>query len=182
MRRRQRNPERLSTNNQLVMFHTKTSSLSTAPSKVSVDLRLSLHSLTLNPRRRDLRIQPIRASIQRISLRQHALPKALESHSRRVAVNWTEYPTIRRTTRAQQTAWERAIKTRDKHCQIAGPKCTGRVDEADHIIPIAEGGNELDLTNGQGACSNCHGEKTQQEARRGQHRWKRKPETHPGLK
>ena len=97
-------------------------------------------------------------------------------------MSWTEYPTQRTATRSQQIAWERAIKARDKHCQIRGPRCTGRVDEADHIVPVAEGGAELDPANGQGACSTCHSDKTQAEARRGQHRWKRKTEPHPGLK
>ncbi|WP_341856420.1 HNH endonuclease signature motif containing protein [Brachybacterium sp. GPGPB12] len=164
------------------MIHTMTSDLSTAPSKVAVDLRLSLHSLTLSLLRRELRVHTISARIQRISLRRKTRLKILESHERSVTVNWTEYPTTRRTSRAQQVTWERAVKARDKHCQIRGPRCTGHVDEADHIIPVAEGGAELDPNNGQGACTSRHGDKTQAEARRGQHRWKRKTEPHPGLK
>ncbi|WP_193636274.1 HNH endonuclease [Brachybacterium subflavum] len=97
-------------------------------------------------------------------------------------MNWTEHPTNRRTTRAQQTAWRRQILTRDPQCQIRGPRCEGRAVEADHIIPVTEGGDELDLRNGQGACHPCHNDKTQAEARRGQARWKRKTERHPGLK
>lgn len=97
-------------------------------------------------------------------------------------MNWTTHPSIRTVTRAQRAAWAKQILTRDQHCQIRGPHCTGLATEADHIRNVAEGGNELDLANGQGACHNCHDEKTQDEATRGKNRWKRQPERHPGLR
>ena len=97
-------------------------------------------------------------------------------------MNWTQYPTQRTATRAQETKWRNAILTRDPICKRQGPRCTHIATEADHILNIREGGKELDLTNGQGLCHNCHNDKTQEEARRGQHRWKRKTERHPGLK
>lgn len=87
---------------------------------------------------------------------------------------------------AQHRAWARAVKRAARgRCQINGPRCTGVAVHADHIIPVAEGGAEYDLSNGQGACEPCHDEKTRQEAARGRQRYygaaRRPPEPHPGL-
>lgn len=97
-------------------------------------------------------------------------------------MNWATHPSIRRAKRSQQIAWQKRVLARDPLCRIQGPDCTTIATEADHIVNVAEGGDELDLDNGQGACSNCHEQKTQDEATRGKNRWKRKPEKHPGLK
>ncbi|TAL60608.1 MAG: HNH endonuclease [Bacteroidetes bacterium] len=35
--------------------------------------------------------------------------------------------------------------------------------EADHIIPMDQGGDKLDLNNGQGLCRSCHAKKTRKE-------------------
>lgn len=63
--------------------------------------------------------------------------------------------------------------------------CSGMAVEADHVVPIAEGGSELDPTNGQAACRPCHAMKTQAEARLGQRRHharlRRQVERPPGL-
>lgn len=78
------------------------------------------------------------------------------------------------TTRASTTAhktWRTTVLSRDKGaCQINGPGCTHRVTEADHVVPVAEGGAEHDVNNGQAVCSPCHKRKTQQEAQRGRQR------------
>lgn len=87
-------------------------------------------------------------------------------------------------------AWRRAVLDRDAHtCQIRGPRCTGRATEADHVIPVAEGGPEFDPANGQAACPDCHKAKTAAEAARGRARAaaarpkaRREPERHPGLR
>lgn len=41
---------------------------------------------------------------------------------------------------------------------------------ADHIIPVAEGGEELDRDNLQGICQPCHDAKTLEESKRGRAR------------
>lgn len=44
--------------------------------------------------------------------------------------------------------------------------CGAVATVADHIVPIAEGGDPLDLRNGDGLCRSCHAKKTQREALR----------------
>jgi 5-methylcytosine-specific restriction endonuclease McrA len=60
--------------------------------------------------------------------------------------------------------WRQAVLTRDAWtCQDCG-----RVDpanHADHIVPIAAGGDRYSLANGQALCAACHGRKTLAEAR-----------------
>lgn len=44
----------------------------------------------------------------------------------------------------------------------------GRIDQAnhaDHVVPIANGGERYDLANGQTLCSACHARKTLRETR-----------------
>lgn len=80
-------------------------------------------------------------------------------------VNWS-YGTDR-TSSWQHQQWKTAVLRRCKRrCEINGPRCIGTATEADHIVPVAEGGT-YDLSNGQGACHTCHAEKTQEEAQRG---------------
>lgn len=124
----------------------------------------------------------ISPSSHRIRSIQLPLTPLLESHGRSVPMNWASHPTIRHATRSQQEAWRTSVLARDRYCRIQGADCTSIATEADHIVNVAEGGAELDLANGQGACANCHEQKTQQEATRGKNRWKRKPERHPGLR
>ena len=64
----------------------------------------------------------------------------------------------------QHEKWAKAIKARDRTCQLRYPGCTGNADEADHIHNIKSGGQRYSLTNGQGACTHCHGIKTRREA------------------
>ena len=47
--------------------------------------------------------------------------------------------------------------------------------EADHIIPIAEGGAHTDPANLQTLCHNCHKQKTEAERRRGTRRRQHRP-------
>lgn len=97
-------------------------------------------------------------------------------------MNWATHPTRRYTNRTQQTKWRNQILARDKTCRMQGPRCTHIATEADHIINVADGGSELDPTNGQGLCRECHNDKTQAEARTARNKWKRPTERHPGLK
>lgn len=76
-----------------------------------------------------------------------------------------------RTSTTEHKAWRKVVLSNCYgRCQINGPRCTRRALEADHIIPVAEGGAEYDPANGQGACVPCHKDKTQTEAARGRQR------------
>ena len=59
------------------------------------------------------------------------------------------------------------LKRAGFRCQICGKIDTGRPLHADHIKPIAEGGEKLDLQNGQALCHSCHSRKTATENRFG---------------
>ena len=91
-----------------------------------------------------------------------------------------------RTDTGVARAWRQAVLDRcGWRCQIGGPRCAGTATEADHVVPVAEGGAEYDLANGQGACGPCHSEKTKVEAARGRarlpkYRQRRSPEPTPG--
>lgn len=89
-----------------------------------------------------------------------------------------------RTSSAEHKAWQRAVLRRCHGvCEINGPNCEGRAVHADHKLAVAEGGDELDVANGQGACEPCHEAKTEQETARGRQRYygraRRAPERHP---
>lgn len=76
-------------------------------------------------------------------------------------------------------AEQRRIVNRDHNvCYL----CGGFGDEADHVIPIAEGGAN-DESNGRCICSPCHKTKTHEESLRGQARRRErltlKPEPRP---
>lgn len=80
-----------------------------------------------------------------------------------------------RPTAAQQgycskshKSWRKAVLARDGwQCQSCGRICTASDPKtrahADHIKPIAEGGDRYDLTNGQCLCASCHSIKTARE-------------------
>lgn len=54
---------------------------------------------------------------------------------------------------------------RDKwRCQIRLPGCTGAASQADHIIPVSEGGTH-DVSNLRAACKSCHQKTTAQQGR-----------------
>ncbi|PZU37047.1 MAG: HNH endonuclease [Microbacterium sp.] len=76
-----------------------------------------------------------------------------------------------------------AILLRDRHqCQLAYRGCTGAATDADHIIPVCEGGDD-EMSNGQAVCPACHKIKTQAEATRARRRRTRRPTPrHPGLR
>jgi 5-methylcytosine-specific restriction protein A len=90
-------------------------------------------------------------------------------------INWA-YGTDRTSTPLHRE-WRSAVLQRcGGRCQIRGPKCTTTATEADHIIPVAEGGTYT-LSNGQGTCHTCHQAKTRDEARRGRQRAFNKTQT-----
>lgn len=101
---------------------------------------------------------------------------------------WTNGYT--RTSTKEHKAWARAILSRDGYtCRIRGPRCIGRATIADHIKNVAEHPElEHDIANGQAACAPCHDPKTQQEAQRGQQRYRARGryqparDQHPGLR
>ena len=68
-----------------------------------------------------------------------------------------------RTSQAEHRRWAAKVKARDPFCRIRLPGCTGITQQADHIVPVALGGAEFDVANGQGACRSCHGKKSSRE-------------------
>ncbi|WP_373887233.1 HNH endonuclease [Actinomyces bowdenii] len=89
-----------------------------------------------------------------------------------------------RTSSAEYRRWRETVLRRDRFaCQLGLPGCTRRATEADHIVPVAEGGTLLDTCNGQATCASCHKTKTQAESLRGRRRRSRlrPPPRHPGL-
>ncbi|WP_136032472.1 HNH endonuclease signature motif containing protein [Microbacterium sp. PF5] len=74
-------------------------------------------------------------------------------------------------TGTEHAQWRKTVLARAKGtCEIRGPRCTHRATDADHRVPVAEGGARYDPDNGQAACTPCHKAKTQQEAARGRAR------------
>lgn len=56
--------------------------------------------------------------------------------------------------------WQRVrlqVLARDAHqCQIRLTGCTGRAEQVDHVIPLAEGGARLDPDNLRSSCRWCN--------------------------
>lgn len=56
--------------------------------------------------------------------------------------------------------WQRLrleILERDGYrCKVCGPKCKGKANEADHIIPVADGGPIWEPSNLRAACDACN--------------------------
>ena len=76
-----------------------------------------------------------------------------------------------RTTTTAHRAWAAQVLDRDNHlCRIQRPGCTWVGTTADHVTPIAEGGAEFDLANGQAACKPCHAKKSSEEGNRARRR------------
>lgn len=82
-------------------------------------------------------------------------------------VGWVSGGRSRTSTR-EHRQWRTEVLRRDRgSCRLRLPGCTGRAIEADHVVPVARGGAEFDVANGQAACPSCHQRKTQAEAREG---------------
>lgn len=64
--------------------------------------------------------------------------------------------------------WSKQVRDRDQRCMIQLPGCTGTPDTADHIHPVAFGGPQYDLNNGQAACWHCHNRKSSREGHQSQ--------------
>lgn len=76
-----------------------------------------------------------------------------------------------RTGTAAHKRWRLAVLERAGwQCEIRGPRCQGRATDADHKIPLSQGGAEYDVDNGQAACTTCHRQKTSREAAEGRRR------------
>lgn len=69
----------------------------------------------------------------------------------------------RALTGAQRAKFKRQVLRREPNCRQCGQPAT----EADHIIPIAEGGATTDISNGQALCEPCHEAKTAADKQRG---------------
>lgn len=86
-----------------------------------------------------------------------------------VAVAWKRG--VSRTSTPEHKRWADEVMRRDRFvCRLGLPGCMRRATEADHVVPVAEGGLRYDPLNGQAACESCHKIKTQQEAERGRAR------------
>lgn len=91
-----------------------------------------------------------------------------------------------RTSSPEHRASRLRVLERDGYqCQIQGPRCIGIATVKDHIIGVADGGDESD-NNGQAACAPCNQWKAQAEALRGYKRYRSRgrlpDERHPGLR
>lgn len=75
-----------------------------------------------------------------------------------------------RTTDPRHRKWAAdVLKNCKRVCQIRVPNvCTFVATQADHIIPVGEGGDPFALWNGQGACEACHRWKSSREGHRAQ--------------
>ena len=72
----------------------------------------------------------------------------------------------------------RRILKRDSYrCQIAGPRCTTRATEVDHIVANDDHGDH----NLRAVCAPCHATKSGQEGAAARPRINRPTERHPGL-
>lgn len=75
-----------------------------------------------------------------------------------------------RTSTAEHKAWRRAVLDRDHwRCQLKYPGCEGKATQADHVVPVAFGG-QTTMENSQAVCVPCHKAKTQAESREGKRR------------
>src|SRR5680860_1664030 len=78
-------------------------------------------------------------------------------------VGWTARPT-KRSVATSDWRW-RKLRARtlaeEPTCRACGIAAS---TDCDHIVPVAEGGAELDRANTQGLCSPCHKAKTQRES------------------
>ena len=90
-------------------------------------------------------------------------PPAVYCDTHQPPSTWNAYPSAnaRTHTRAQRATFRRQVLDREPHCRACGAPAT----EADHIVPVSQGGNNNPVTNGQGLCSPCHHTKTRAEAR-----------------
>ncbi len=83
----------------------------------------------------------------------------------------------------QKAAW--VIARSGGLCEIKGAHCIRIATEADHIVPLAEGGIDKP-EHMQAVCKPCHRAKTQAEAARGKQmisvKATRQKPRHPGLK
>lgn len=87
-------------------------------------------------------------------------------------IAWERPSANTRTLSGRERAiFRREVLRRETECRNCG--ATGQL-EADHIIPIAEGGAHRDTANGQALCPNCHEEKTRAEAARRRRRTRRR--------
>lgn len=59
---------------------------------------------------------------------------------------------------------------RAAHLMCEHPGCHRVMDQVDHIVPLAEGGDRYDWTNYQSLCAEHHSAKTTQDALRGKKR------------
>lgn len=91
------------------------------------------------------------------------------------------------TSRTSSPAWKRlrreAIRVLGYECARCGVDGRDVHLELDHVIPVAEGGEDT-IDNAQWLCNPCHKPKTQAEAKRGrarspQRRRGRAPRMHP---
>jgi 5-methylcytosine-specific restriction endonuclease McrA len=55
------------------------------------------------------------------------------------------------------------VLTRDAwQCKACGAVCQ-EYAQADHVVPVSQGGARYDVANGQTLCRSCHGRKTRRE-------------------
>ncbi|WP_313546448.1 HNH endonuclease signature motif containing protein [Corynebacterium sp.] len=87
----------------------------------------------------------------------------------------TAFQSNRRTRKRGVPKWLRQtiMRRAGGQCEKRGPNCAGKATQVDHIIPVAEGGEDT-VANCEATCDPCHDPKTQEEAARGRARVARK--------
>ncbi|MGK2382442.1 HNH endonuclease [Gordonia tangerina] len=86
-----------------------------------------------------------------------------------------------RTSSPQWRKIRRRLIAEDNRCALCGADGREVLLEADHIVPVAQGGDDS-LGNARLLCQPCHRPKTAREAAYGRHgRRTRAPRQHPGL-
>ena len=81
-------------------------------------------------------------------------------------------------------AWRKAVLVADAwRCRSCGKVCSGPKEaQADHIVPIAQGGDRYDVKNGQCLCLKCHAIKTAKESNSKRSAWSLHPDWMPRSK
>lgn len=76
---------------------------------------------------------------------------------------WATHPSARNTrySRTETRAFHRAVLALEPNCR----QCGARATQADHIIPVSQGGTNDPATNGAALCDQCHAHKTKREQR-----------------
>jgi 5-methylcytosine-specific restriction enzyme A len=101
-------------------------------------------------------------------------------------VAWEGSTTGQGSTRASRRTRDTVLHRDHHRCRINHPGCQGTATEAHHLDSIAAAGTPraqaIDPKLYIAACSSCHDIETRRQATAARNAWKRRPESHPGLR